>query len=119
MNSNLGVTDSKSDRRKLVSRCVAGECVALLAAVVLGTWDGVIDGLDSSVVNKGQRGTGVSDSGVARAVDSLAVHGGRSRLEVPEALAVIHIGIDNLVTGGADNILVNIAECVERIVALG
>lgn len=118
MNSNLGVTNSKSDSRKFIGRGVAREGVALLGAVIFGAGDGVVDCLDSGIVNKGQCGTGVSDSGVTRAVDSLAVHGCRSRLEGPEALAVVDIGVCDLVTGGAHGILVNVAESVEGVVAL-
>lgn len=119
MNSNLGVTDSKGNSRKLVGRGVAGEGITLLGAIVLGAWDSVVDCLDSGIVNKGQSGTGVSDSGIARAVDSLAINSSRSRLEGPEALAVVDVGVNNLITGGTDRILVNVAECIEGVVALG
>lgn len=118
MDSNLGVTNSKSNSRKLVGGGVAREGVTLLAAVVLGAWDGVVDCLGSSVVNECQSGTGVSNSCVTRAVDSLAVHGSRSRLEGPEALTVVDSSVDDLVTGGVDSFLVNVAECVEGVVAL-
>ena len=95
--------------------CHAGrEDVALLGAVERGAGNSIVDCLASSIVDEGQRGTGVRDGGVSGASDRLAVHRGRGAVEHPESLRVVDRGVVRFRdVGGRQHVLIDVAKGVE------
>lgn len=119
LNRKLVASDGKCDNGKLVRSGAGREDVALLSRIVLGAGDGIIDCLARSIGNQGQSGPGICDGGVTGLADSLSIHGGRSRVELPEALGVIDRCVLNLLAGSSYGILVNVPERVEALALVG
>ena len=109
--------DIKGHSRQLIDRCVRGEDIALLVGVVSSAWDSVVDSLACRVVDEREGCPGVSDGGVAGAVDGGAVDGGGGAGEHPEALGVVDGGVVRFLA--AKSLLVDVAECVERGALIG
>lgn len=74
----------------------------------------IVYGLADVIVNECQGGTCISNGGVAGSVDSLASDDGRSRIERPESLGVVDLGIVWFLT--SQGVLVDVAERVEWLV---
>ena len=79
-----------------------------------GAANGTVDRLADVVIDEGECGTSVSNSGVATALNNMAIDRCTRRLELPEALRVIHVRIVDVLTGRIDDVLVDIAERIER-----
>jgi hypothetical protein len=109
----LVISDGDSDDREVGSSSAGREEPALLAGIVLGSWNSSVDSLDKGVVNQAQGGASVHDGGVVVALNLLAVDVGRCGWDVPEALRIVDWSVvDGLAVGDGR---VDEAESVEAL----
>ena len=64
VNGELLVADSVGDNGQLIRACVSRIDVSLVLLVVLGTRNGIVDGLTSFVGNQSESGAGIHDRGI-------------------------------------------------------
>jgi hypothetical protein len=107
------VSNGDGDDRKIGSSSASREEPALLAGIVLGSWDSSVNSLGKGVVNQTQSSSGVHDRSVVVTLDLLAIDVGRGGRDLPEALGVVDWSVvDGLAVGDG---IVDEAECVEAL----
>lgn len=114
LDSKLLSTNGESNDWEFVDSGLGWVDPTLLVAVVLGAWDGSVDGLAGIISDQSKSGSGVSNGSVAALVNGLAVDSCRGGVEHPETLGVVHWGVVDILTRGLDSGIVDVTKGVER-----
>lgn len=93
LHGELFASDIKGYDGQFINCGVGGEQISLLLIVVLGSWNGIVDGLAEFVIHQSESGACIGNGTVPASVNFLAIDGGRSALELPEALRIIDRGV--------------------------
>lgn len=120
VNAKLLVANRETDNWETVGRGRTWEDPSLLTLVILGAWNGSVNGVTERIINKCKSGASVSDGAISRSGNGLAVDSRRCGFKLPETLAVVNRSVADAVgtvnTVGGKHILVNEAKGIERFV---